>query len=706
MLPADIETMLVALAQANDDRSLSERLKRFGRALLDMPDAAARLLDEIAAVTGSDARDEHLSQLMSAALDEARMARENGQKRGAAFIAALEEQLTHLRASDRMSFQGCLAMSSSWVRAGLTPPDHLSSGADHPSDAIPDIGGLDATDLDGLFESLFGEMIAAAEESASALHAMFAELLPTVPTEARGALVRIAVARPPELFAELGCAWLLDTSPQVRAAAAAGLSDRLQAGRLSAGVLARLTMMRSWLPDAAERDRLDGLVRDALRKGGGSANREAAPKLHRVVASMVDGSGAQSMAAAVQSGGFRHVVVVLLKEGFGVKDAYVVPCSSSTEQRRIMASIIEDIDAHDVPREYFPQAIGLALSDGLERGIAPVPGLVDVVQACALKEVRPIPAALEDILTLADPEGRIAGLSVQARGSLIMASQHWDEDYPMLSSWFEDSDETEEALEAARSRAALQRGIWRILEGRRHHWARIIGRNALLLSAAGQDNADAFTAVAAALAEGRDLKKTPVMHRIAEQSILAWADRRDAADARHDASEPSLPFGLAMPGTRQETAGELARLLHPAGLTEPWLDGYLVAVCTAPRFVAPPDWIEPLLHLVAPALDTEKRMARLVDLVMIRYNATVSRLAAPPAAPLVPEDIPLLPIWSDGYLTAWEATRPSWPAKALGPQGKAIRKLLEAATEGRIDRTGFAETIPTWLKQRFAAQRG
>jgi hypothetical protein len=709
MLPSALTDMLAALAQCANDRGQAELLKRFGRALLDMPDAAAQLLEETATVTGSGAREENLAQLMSAALDEARMARENGQKRGAAFIGVLEAHLDHLQATDRVSFKGTLAVSSSWVRAGLTPPECLSSDKDRLSTSIPYMDGVNAGDLDGLFESLFGNLIEAGGGNASALHAMFAELLPTIPAGARGALIRVAVARPDELFAELGCAWLLDPSGQVRSAAADGLSDRLQAGRLSTGVLARLTMMRSWLTDEAVRDRVDALVRDTLRKGVGQPNRDVAPKVHRVIASMVDGSGAQSMAAAVQSSGSRHVAVVLLKQGFGVKDAYVVPCASATEQRRIMAGITEDIEAYDVPRDYLAQAIGLALSEGLERGMAPVPGLVDVAQSCALTGLRPIPAALEDILVLADPEARVAGLSVQARGSLIMSSKHWEEDYPMLSSWFEDSDETVEALEGARSRAALQRGMWRILEGRRQHWAMIIARNALLLAAAGKDDADAFTAVAAALAEGRDLKKTPVMHCIVEQSIQAWADRRGASDDMYDVPEVEFTFGaptnLPMPGIRAEKTGELGRLLHPAGLTEPWIDGYLIAVCTAPEFVSPPDWVEPLLHLVSPALDTGKKMERLVELLMLRYNATLSRFRGPNTAPLIPGDIPLLPIWADGYLTAWEATKPCWPAKALGPQGKAIRKLLEAATEGRIDRTGFAETIPAWLRQRFADQR-
>ena len=90
---------------------------------------------------------------------------------------------------------------------------------------------------------------------------------------------------------------------------------------------------------------------------------------------------------------------------------------------------------------------------------------------------------------------------------------------------------------------------------------------------------------------------------------------------------------------------------------------------------------------------------------MLRYNATLARLSGADETRLVPADYPLLPLWADGYLTAWEANKSCWPAKALGREGKMIRTLLEEATDGRIDPTGFASTLPTWLKQRFAKQR-
>lgn len=710
MLSPSVKTTLAALAKASDPKTHAAELQRFGRALLERPDDAAGLLAQMAGSAAGAGEDEgRMSQLLSTVLDEARMARENGQRRGALFIDALEAQLGELVASDALTLKGSLAVSGTWVRAGLSPPAILAARQDGFTNAVED--GDDPAALETLLDGLLGSLMREHGDNVTVLQTLFAEMLPTVPPEARQALTRMAVARPREIFAELGCAWLLDADAEVRSGAVDGLADRLAARTVSSETLARLTILRSWLADAALRDRVDGLVREAMRKGVGGATKAPERKLHRIVASPVDGSGAQSMAAAVQTGGTRSVAVVLLKQGFGVKDAYVLPCDSATEQRRILATLTDEIEAQDVSRAYLEQALGIALGEGLEAGVAPVPGLVDVAQACGLDALRPLSASVEAVLELADPEGRIADLTVQARGRLITASQHWPDTYPVLESWFEDSDETVAALESARSQTALTRAMWRVLEGRRAHWAAVIARNALLLSAAGSTHTDEFIAVAAALKDGRDLKKTPVMGFICEQSIMVWMDRRDAPGGPFDAppdmpfaSSPMAPAPGTMPNAAPETAGELARLLHPAGLTEPWLEGYLTGICTAPLFVTPSDWLTPLLHIVGPSLKTEKKLTRFVDLLMPRYNGTVAKLRAPDEG-LIPADIPLIPIWADGYLTAWEATKPSWPAKALGPQGKTIRKVLEQATEGRIEPTVFRGTLPGWLRERFAEQK-
>ncbi|MGR3739124.1 MAG: UPF0149 family protein [Limimaricola soesokkakensis] len=711
MLPSSVKTTLAALAKASDPKTHAAELKHFGRALLERPKDAARFLAQMAgSAAAAGAGEDRMSQLLSTGLDEARMARENGQRRGALFIDALETQLGDLVASDALTLRGSLAVSGTWVRAGLSPPAILAARQDGFTAAVA--AGDDPAALETLLDGLLGSLMREHGDNVTVLQTLFAEMLPTVPPEARQALTRMAVARPREIFAELGCAWLLDADAEVRFGALDGLSDRLAAGTVSSETLARLTILRSWLADAALRDRVDGLVREALRKGVGGATKAPERKLHRIVASPVDGSGAQSMAAAVQSGGARSVAVVLLKQGFGVKDAYVLPCDGATEQRRILTTLTDEIEAQDVPRAYLEQTLGIALGEGLEAGVAPVPGLVDVAQACGLDTLRPLSTSVAAMLELADPEGWIADLTVQARGRLIMASQHWPDRYSVLESWFEDSDETVAALESARSPSALTRAMGRVLEARRAHWAAVIARNALLLSAAGSTHADEFLAVAAALKDGRDLKKTPVMGFICEQSILVWMDRRDAPRAPFDAP-PDMPFASSpmppapetMPNATPEAADKLTRLLQPAGLTEPWLEGYLMGICTAPIFVTPSDWLTPLLHIVGPSIEAEKDLTCFVNLLMPRYNGTVEKLRAP-YEELVPADMPLIPIWADGYLTAWGATKLNWPVKVLGPQGKTIRKALEQATEGRIKPSVFRDTLPTWLRERFAVQKG
>lgn len=68
-------------------------------------------------------------------------------------------------------------------------------------------------------------------DNVTVLQALFTKMLPTVPPEARRALVRLAVAQPQEIFAELGCVWLLDANANIRLGAVDGLTNRLAAGR-------------------------------------------------------------------------------------------------------------------------------------------------------------------------------------------------------------------------------------------------------------------------------------------------------------------------------------------------------------------------------------------------------------------------------------------------------------------------------------------
>ncbi len=83
MLPTSVTTMLTALAKGSDHKVQAENLKRFGRALLKAPADAAEVLVAMADISTAGADEERMSHLLSAALDEARMARENLSQAGA-----------------------------------------------------------------------------------------------------------------------------------------------------------------------------------------------------------------------------------------------------------------------------------------------------------------------------------------------------------------------------------------------------------------------------------------------------------------------------------------------------------------------------------------------------------------------------------------------------------------------------------------------
>lgn len=78
-----VMNMLAVIAAARDASVRGEHIARFGRKLFAAPKDAAALLEALAEVDRAGIEAEHMSRLLAAALDDARMARENGQGRGA-----------------------------------------------------------------------------------------------------------------------------------------------------------------------------------------------------------------------------------------------------------------------------------------------------------------------------------------------------------------------------------------------------------------------------------------------------------------------------------------------------------------------------------------------------------------------------------------------------------------------------------------------
>jgi hypothetical protein len=293
---------------------------------------------------------------------------------------------------------------------------------------------------------------------------------------------------------------------------------------------------------------------------------------------------------------------------------------------------------------------------------------------------------------------RIAGLSAQARGKLVNASEDWWDHHEIVRSWFEDSDHAHEALEGKRSPRSVDSALWTWLETRRAFWARLIARGAEVLAAADHPDRDSFIATAMALREGRDLKKIPVMADVHDQTIEAWVF--DEPDVDRDATLEEWVEQAEAEAPKPERKGELASLLKGAAVTPDWIDGYLMSITIAPKFVAPNRWLPEILGGAITTLKPDT-IQRFSDLILMRASACVDDASRPAdfAASMIKRSNMAMGDWMKGFSSACGKFKSSWPAKSTSRDDHAMIERVSDATA-----TGFSASDAKLLSQWIAAR--
>ena len=438
-----------------------------------------------------------------------------------------------------------------------------------------------------------------------------------------------------------------------------------------------------------------------------------------MLATVPDGAGAQSFVIAAQRDGRRGVAMLLLKQDFGVKDAYVIPCSSATEQRRMLARIAEEVDVLAVTPEALEPALAAALAEGHALGEPPAHGLVDVAEICGIRDLRPVRMQVKDWIAHLDPEGEFSRLSPQKLGRLINASADWPGDYALMESWFEDSAAVREVLINAITPRSREAGLWRHLETRREWWARLIAKTAAMLKAgtkAGTDETEdgwkSFAATAQALVEGRPLRKVPIMTSIVVESLdsaddpwMRLAEESDDTGPRL-ADDDTMPAAISPP--TPEKKGELKRVLKAASvdITPEWLDGYLAAIIVAPKLVTPSDWIDGLLEHGHDFAGHDE-LQRFLDLVLMRYNVANANMAdiTVTGARIRAHDEQGLRRWAEGFTESIARHKTQWTARTVTGEDKRFLRAIADASSGRAGASELKPLLPAWLTHRRVARQ-
>ena len=456
------------------------------------------------------------------------------------------------------------------------------------------------------------------------------------------------------------------------------------------------------MPADRARQVFDAALREARRRDLLGPIQQPAGQPERCLGTLPDGSGSQSFAIGLGGTAGPAVALVLVKTGYGIKDAFVVSDEDGDGPNQTMTEMELEAGALDIPWETVPATLAAALAEGLASGHPPSAGLLDVALACGLTELRPRPMTPRDWLAEVDPEGEIAALSVQKRGRLVNRSETWPDDHPIVETWYEGTAIFDEMLKEEHGPRQLEAALWAHLETRREVWALAMMRAAHILKAAGRDAQwMSFAATGSALLDGRPLKKTPIMGYVFDATIAAWqeeeygfwegeapgaADVLEAAPAPWDESE-MLPDG------------SLSAVLSA------WLDGYLMAAVLAPVVPRPGAWLSALVKRVPDVAD-EQALERLVSLATARYNELNAGVAkaefvATLLAELSSDD---LAAWAGGFSEGMTTLQDNWPRSALAATDRRALSLLAGLAAGdKADDLARAE-LSQFVGARFAAR--
>ncbi|MGM0412704.1 MAG: UPF0149 family protein [Pseudomonadota bacterium] len=637
--------------------------------------------------------------LLGRLLDEARQGMENGKAHGEDLLAAAAEAMeAH---NGQATHAGVLALARAYTHADREPPEallHLRDALGPP--AGPMAGAEAPTDpTEGL-----RDLLQEGREDPHGLYMSLSEVLATQSREERHGVVYGLASLDEGATGELALYWLLDRDPAIRRAAAQGLLDRARGGTLDSRTAARLPLLRSWLPADEARGLVDSALREARRANLGGEPFPEAGMVDEGAALLPDGVGTLYLMMPVTApDGTPMVAMVLTRAGHGLKDAHLMPDTTLADMRAHLADMPGGAESL-VPlnRDTFRELTAAALGEGLAADRPPAPTLMDVVAALGLADLRPASGVPEDWLARVDPEGELAGLTPQKRGRLINRSREWPRWHPMLTTWFEDTPEVREILAAGQGHRHEQRQLRQYLETRRAFWAEQCLKTARILKdTAAPDHWRSFAAAGAALLEGRDLKRVPIM-----EEVLVYTREAHGGGAEEAHTEEAsgflpgvgdVPLDLVF-GDEPEPAD-----LSGLGWSEEqvvWVEGFLMAVVTAPRRGNIRKWMSVLLAALPEPEDEAEGEAVLDELQACLDDLQVLIGPDSEESPALPAEDTLMRHWAAGFHHAVQSGTAGWIGRKYQREDRRMLEVIKELANGQSPYTNAASLVRQWLAAR------
>ena len=320
---------------------------------------------------------------------------------------------------------------------------------------------------------------------------------------------------------------LLDDDSSVRVAAAAALEQIARPETMSPDMLRRSIAVRNWIP-AGDRAPLDSAIRKARLAGVEIGAWPQPIRDLELYASIVDGSGAQSILSTSRTGKKGFFGGLLLRHGTGVIDAWVDKEMSRGQIGKMLREAQMAAPITRVGTGFGDMMVQHAIGASVEQDSVPPAGLLEIAELLGGTEWKDrrldIKAEADRLFETLEPEDRSAS---GVTAALVRAGE-WMSKEDVFGSWFEDGPQVQKAL-AKLPRTDMGRMVTvvmkDILPEQREKWA----ERHLILALWCQASADTAQrkrardaiVVAHAVAGDQGLEEIPAMAVIATQTVRA-----------------------------------------------------------------------------------------------------------------------------------------------------------------------------------------
>ena len=676
--------------RGSDEAGAAGNLARARKAALLGREGIASGLVAVA-LDREDVDREHGLALFRALIREAREDRDNRGSLGARFLEESANSIEAKVAREEFDADAALALADAYARGEVDAPEALVSWLMARLDTMARSGT--GTGL-GVLDEEIDRVRQAADEDDHDLYRVVDKWLDMFPARKKAGIVRHIAGRAEEFGGRLALYWLLDPVAEIRLAAAGGINGRVNMRIAEPASLAVVPLVRNWMPADAARGVLDAALREARRHGLFAPLSGVGLDRVRFLANIPDGIGEQEFAAAFETDEGPILALATTRPGHGVGQAAVV---RGEHARKGMAGLEKSRDILEVPSKCVGLLLGAALAEGLDNGRLPPGGLIDVVVAGGLTELRPKPMTVPDWMNELDPDGEIAGLAPPERKLLVEESGAWPERHPAVEAWSEGTAIYRAALRERRSGEKTEGAFWSLMEQRRHGWAQTMLRAAHVLKSAGDREWRSFAATAMELVGGRSFDTVPIMDRIYVETVAATV-REDLGRLSED----------------DDGSAELNRLIGAAAWPEDadtlvesmWLDGYLAAAVLAPSEVGPGALYSAALgHFPEggergsePML---RRMTKRYKTLLSQYGNTREIAAMFLAA----EDIGMTE-WARGFAQGVAIVQTAWPKDRFVADERQMVSLLARLAEGELADWDECADVVTFVEWRWQVQYG